>query len=138
MISNWLLGDFSRLLNTTNIEVENSKITPQSMSEFLQLIDRGVISGPAAKAVFEEMFCTGQQPATIVAKKELSQITNASEITSMVEKVISENHDAVADYLSGKEQAVTFLVGQAMRATRGRANPQTVRQALIDNLGEIP
>ena len=134
-VSNWLLGDFSRLVNATNTEVENVKISPKYLAEMLDLVDNGTISGPAAKAVFEEMFHSGKGAGEIIKEKELSQISNADEIREVIKQVMSNNARAIADYTSGKEQALTFMIGQVMKATRGRANPGLVREIIIKELG---
>ncbi|MGQ9546851.1 MAG: Asp-tRNA(Asn)/Glu-tRNA(Gln) amidotransferase subunit GatB [Dehalococcoidia bacterium] len=134
-VSNWLLGDFSRLLNATNTEVENAKITPKHLAELLSLVDNGTISGPVAKAVLEEIFKTGKSASEIVAEKKLSQISDAGEIREVVRRVIGSNAEAVADYTSGKQQALTFIIGQVMKATRGRANPGVVKQIIMEELG---
>jgi len=134
-VSNWLLGDFSRLLNATNTEIENVKISPKHLAEMLDLVDNGTISGPAAKIVLEEMFRTGQRASEIIAEKKLSQISDVGEIREVVKQVIANNSGAVADYASGKQQALTFIIGQVMKATRGRANPGVVREIIIQELG---
>jgi aspartyl-tRNA(Asn)/glutamyl-tRNA(Gln) amidotransferase subunit B len=135
IVSNWLLGDFSRLLNATNIDIENAKIDPKHLADMLVLVDNGAISGPTAKAVFEEMFHTGKGASEIVAEKKLSQISDGGEIREVVKQVIGSNAGAVADYTSGKQQALTFIVGQVMKATRGRANPGVVREIIMQELG---
>jgi len=134
-VSNWLLGDFSRLLNATNTEIENVKISPKHLAEMLGLVDNGTISGPAAKAVFEEMFHSGNVASEIITEKKLSQISDAGEIREVVKQVMANNTSALADYTSGKQQALTFIVGQVMKATRGRANPGMVREIIIEELG---
>jgi len=134
-VSNWLLGDFSRLLHATNIEIENVKISPRHLAEMLGLVDDGTISGPATKAVFEEMFRTGKRASEIITEKKLSQISDADEIKEVVKQVMANNTGAVADYSSGKQQALTFIIGQVMKATRGRANPGVVREIIIQELG---
>jgi aspartyl-tRNA(Asn)/glutamyl-tRNA(Gln) amidotransferase subunit B len=134
-VSNWLLGDFSRLLNATNTEVENVKISPKHLAEMLDLVDNGTVSGPAAKAVLEEMFRTGQRASEIIIEKKLGQISDAGEIREVVKQVMANNTGAVADYASGKQQALTFILGQVMKATRGRANPGVVREIIIQELG---
>lgn len=135
MLSNWLLGDFSRLLNATNTDVENVKISPEHLVEMLNLIDNGTISGPAAKAVFEEMFYGSKRASSIVAEKKLSQISDFAEVRDIVRRAISENATAVADYRAGKEQALTFITGQVMKITKGRANPAVVKEILLQELG---
>jgi len=134
-ISNWLLGDFSRLLNATNTAIENVKISPKHLAEMLGLVDNGTISGPAAKAVFEEMFRSGKGASEIITERKLSQISDAGEIREMVKQVMAKNTSALADYTSGKQQALTFIIGQVMKATRGRANPGMVREIIIEELG---
>jgi aspartyl-tRNA(Asn)/glutamyl-tRNA(Gln) amidotransferase subunit B len=134
-VSNWLLGDFSRLLNTTNTDIRSVRITPQHLSEMLSLVENGTLSGPVAKAVFEEMFHSGRTATEITAEKKLSQISDADEIRGVVKQVMASNKEAVADYSSGKEQALTFIIGQVMKATRGRANPGLVRQVIVQELG---
>ena len=134
-VSNWLLGDFSRLLNATNTEIENAKISPRHLADMLVLVDNGTVSGPAAKVVLEEMFQTGKGASDIIREKKLSQISDASEIKEVVKQVMADNAGAVADYTSGKQQALTFLIGQVMKATRGRANPAVVREIIMQELG---
>jgi aspartyl-tRNA(Asn)/glutamyl-tRNA(Gln) amidotransferase subunit B len=134
-VSNWLLGDISRLLNATNTKIENAKISPKHLAEMLSLVDNGIISGPTAKAVLEEMFRTGKRGSDIITEKRLRQISDADEIREMVKQVMANNTGAVADYTSGKQQALTFIIGQVMKATRGRANPGVVRDIIIEELG---
>jgi aspartyl-tRNA(Asn)/glutamyl-tRNA(Gln) amidotransferase subunit B len=135
IVSNWLLGDFSRLLNATNTGIESARISPKHLADMLVLVDNGVMSGPTAKAVLEEMFQTGKGAGDIIREKKLSQISDASEIKEVVKQVMTDNAGAVADYASGKQQALTFLVGQVMKATRGRANPGVVRDIIMQELG---
>jgi len=135
MVVNWLLGDFSRLLNATNTDIENARIVPSHLAGMLDLVDKGAISGPAAKAVLEEMFKTGKGAEEIIREKKLSQISDASEIKEVVKQVIADNSGAAADYASGKQQALMFLIGQVMKASRGRANPGVVREIIMQELG---
>jgi aspartyl-tRNA(Asn)/glutamyl-tRNA(Gln) amidotransferase subunit B len=135
MVSNWLLGDFSRLLNAADIEIENAKMSPVLLAEMLDLVDKGAVSGPAAKAVFEEMFRTGKAASEIVAEKKLSQISDSSELREVVRQVMADNPKAASDYRAGKQQALTFITGQVMKATRGRANPALVKDILLQELG---
>jgi aspartyl-tRNA(Asn)/glutamyl-tRNA(Gln) amidotransferase subunit B len=134
-LSNWILSDFSRLLNATNMDIENAKISPEHLAEMMDLIDNGTVSGPAAKVVFEEMFHSGKRAGDIVAEKRLSQIGDATEIRDVIKRMVLDNAKAVADYRAGKEQSLTFIMGQVMKATRGRANPVMVREILLQELG---
>lgn len=135
MVSNWLLGDFSRMLNATNTEVENVRTSPGQLVELLKLLDSGNITGPVAKAVFEEMFLTGKEAGAIIREKGLAQISDISQIRETVKHVLASNRAAVSDYLSGKQQALTFIIGQVMKATKGRANPNVVREIIVQELG---
>ena len=132
--SNWLSGDFSRLLHATNIEIGDAKVSPEHVAEMLSLIDKGTIGGPVAKAVFEEMFYTGKRASDIVAEKKLSQISDATDLRNIVKQVLNSNAKAVSDYRTGKEQALTFITGQVMRASGGRANPSLAKEILIQEL----
>ena len=135
-VSNWLLGDFSRLLNATSTEIGDSRVNPEQFCQLLDLMQKGTVTGPAAKQVWEEMFKTGRPAREIIDRQGLSQITDTSEIMEAVDQAIAANKQAVADYNAGKETAVKFLVGQVMRATRGRANPQLATELLKKKLGE--
>ncbi len=137
-VSNWLLGEVSRIINARNIDIDNfrSKVSPGRLCQLLALIQEGSTSGPSAKIVFEEMSSTGGQAADIIAQRGLSQISDAGAIEREVVAVISSNPQAVADYKAGKAPALTFLVGQVMRATRGRANPKLVSELLRKKLEE--
>jgi aspartyl-tRNA(Asn)/glutamyl-tRNA(Gln) amidotransferase subunit B len=134
-VSNWLLGDFLRMLNASNTSIENTRVSPKHLAEMLNLAEKGTLSGPAAKAVFEEMFLSGKKAGDIVAEKGLSQISSSEEIEKIVAEVIDGNSQAVSDYASGKEQALAFLIGQVMKATKGRANPATAKEILLLKLG---
>jgi len=133
-VANWLLGDFSRLLNLTDKEISEAKVGPEDLVELLGLLEQGRLSGPAAKAVFEEMFHTGRKASEIMAEKGLEQISESAALDGTIAQVLEANPQAVADYKKGKKQALTFLVGQVMRQTRGRANPQIVSRILQERL----
>jgi len=129
-IANWVLGEFTRLLNNANIEINQSKITPQKLRLLIDFKERGVINNTTAKEVFEEMFRTGQSADEIIKERGLSQISDAGELEKIAAEVINSNVQPVADYRAGKETALKFLVGQVMKATRGRANAQAVSEVL--------
>lgn len=129
-VSNWLLGDFARLLNLSGIDISQSRVTPDQLVALLDLVDAGTLTGPAAKKVFEEMFHTGKPARDIAAEQGLTQIGDASAVEEVARRVISGNPQAVADFKAGKEQAVKFLVGQIMKETRGRANPKMATEIL--------
>lgn len=135
-VANWLLGEFLRLLNATDTDIKDSRITAERFWGLIDFIERGVISGTTAKIVFEEMFNTGKSAEEIVNEQGLSQISDTSEIEQAVIQVINSNAQPVADFKAGKEQALKFLVGQVMKATRGQANPKLVNELLKRKLEE--
>ncbi|TCO67693.1 Asp-tRNA(Asn)/Glu-tRNA(Gln) amidotransferase subunit GatB [Caldanaerobacter subterraneus] len=136
IVSNWLMGEFARLLNDTGREIDEVPITPDMLIELLKLVDDNVISGSIAKTVFEEMFFTGKNPQIIVEEKGLRQIADEGELRRIVRKVIEENPKSVEDYKKGKEKALGFLVGQVMKETKGKANPQLTNQLLREELSK--
>jgi len=139
-ISNWLLGEASHIINTNNIDFEEfrKKIEPAQTTRITKLNSEGVINTPTAKIVYVEMFQTGKSADEIIAEKGLSQISDTQEIEDTVIEVINSNAQAVADFKSGKEPALKFLVGQVMKATKGRANPTLVNELLKKKLAEGP
>ncbi len=134
-VSNWLLGDFSRLLNATNCDISATRIKPHKLVELVDLIDEGTVSGPVSKSVFEEMFSQGRAPQAIIEEKGLGQISDNAEIENMIDVIIKKNPQAIADYRAGKQQTMGFLIGQVMKVSQGRANPETVKKILIEKLG---
>ncbi|OPX89677.1 MAG: Aspartyl/glutamyl-tRNA(Asn/Gln) amidotransferase subunit B [Pelotomaculum sp. PtaB.Bin104] len=133
-VSNWVMGDLSRLLNAGGVDINNCPIKPGQLSELLQLIEKGTISGKIAKAVFEEMFATGKAAEAIVKEKGLVQISDEGAITAIVEEVIANNPKSVEDFRAGKDRALGFLVGQVMKASKGKANPELVNRLLKERL----
>jgi aspartyl-tRNA(Asn)/glutamyl-tRNA(Gln) amidotransferase subunit B len=133
-ISNWMTGEMFRLLNANDIDIEESKITPEHLVGMLVKINDGALSGSAAKVVFEDMFSTGKSADKIIAEKGLSQISDTKEIEDIIDRVIADNPQPVADFKKGKEKAQSFLVGQIMRLTKGRANPALVNKLLRERL----
>lgn len=129
-VANWMLGDFARLLNAAGIEIADARVSAADLHALVALIEDGTISGKIAKSVFEAMFESGKPPAAIIEELGLSQISAADEIGSIVDAVIAKNDKPVADYRAGKQEALKFLVGQAMRETRGRANPATLTEIM--------
>jgi len=135
-VSNWLLGEFSRLLNLSGVDITETKVKPQQLVELLQMMEKATLSGTSAKEVFQEMFNTGKSASQVVAQKGLTQISDSTEIDGIITQALVSNAQAVADFKAGKAQALTFLLGQVMRASRGRANPQVVRELLQKRLAD--
>ena len=133
-VSNWVLGELTRLLNLTHMDVSEVEIRPNHLVELLDLIDGNTLSSSMAKTVFEEMFNTGQPPKQIVEESGMIQISDVDAIESAVEEVVSANPQPVADYLNGKDTAIRFLLGQVMKVTKGKANPKIASDLLQGRL----
>jgi len=130
VLSNWIMVELLGKLNREDLGIEDSPIGAGQIASLVELIDAGTISGKIAKTVFAEMFRSGRPPEEIVKDKGLVQISDEGELEKIVAEVISAHPDPVADYRSGKEQALGFLVGLVMKATRGKANPGLVNKIL--------
>jgi aspartyl-tRNA(Asn)/glutamyl-tRNA(Gln) amidotransferase subunit B len=132
-VSNWVMGDFARLLNASNLEIGDSKITPSHLAEMLNLIGNGTISGKMAKGLFEEMFETGEDPKKL-AERAGPQISDESAILGIIDQVIESNRDVWDALRAGDEKKFGFLVGQVMKASGGKANPPEVNRLLRDRM----
>ena len=130
-MSNWLLGEVSRIINATGSDINefSKKVSPEKLGGLI-LASHSVVNIATAKSVLEEMFSTGKDAASIISETGLSQISDTETIEAEVVAVISNNRKAVADYKAGKTQSLKFLVGQVMKATKGRANPSLVNELL--------
>ncbi len=136
-VANWMTGELFRLLNAENLPITVSKVSPKGLAELLQLIETGVISNRAAKDVMERMFETGESASAVVQALGLNQISDSSAIERLVDEAIVANPKSVADFRAGKPQAVGFLVGQVMKASRGKANPSIVNRLLQERLAAL-
>ncbi len=135
-VANWMIGDFARLLHAAGLEIDDARVSPASLYDMIGLIAGGTISASSAKSVFEEMFRTGTPPAEVVRELGLQQISGADEIAAIVDQVVAANAKPVAEYRAGKQEALKFLVGQAMRASRGRINAAALTEMLEAKLRE--
>ena len=133
--ANWVTGEFLRLLKEGDVEAGRTKVEPKAMAELIALVEGGTLSASAAKQVFGKLFGTGGSPAEIVKELGLSQISDEDELGGTVDEVIGEHPEAVENFRKGKENALKFLVGQVMRKSKGRANPQVVNELLRERLG---
>ena len=132
--SNWITGELFALLNEKNLEITQSPISAKNLSKLINLIKDGTISGKIAKTVFEMMAEGDKNPIDIVNEKGLKQQSDPKELDKLIEKVINENQDKVKEYKSGKEKLFGFFVGQAMKVSGGKANPQLVNEILKKKL----
>jgi aspartyl-tRNA(Asn)/glutamyl-tRNA(Gln) amidotransferase subunit B len=132
--SNWLTGEVARISNETSVELQQSGLGIAGFVSLLQLVEKGSINTATARTLLEELYAPGGDPAAIVAERGLAQMSDAGELGKLVDEVIGAHANVVADYKGGKQQALQALVGQIMKATKGRANAQTVTQLLRERL----
>ena len=130
MASNWTMVDVLRVVNDQHVAVSDFPISPEKLSEMMNLIVDGTISGKIAKDVFEEMLKTQEAPKTIVEKKGLMQVSDVSAIEKVIDEILSNNKSQVEQYKSGKIQVFGFFVGATMKAMKGKANPKVVNEVL--------
>ncbi len=137
-VGNWIIGPASAIMNQHSVDIGefSHRIAPQRLGGLLALEVKSIISAATAKAVLEEMFDSSKSAESIVNEKGLAQISDTSAIDEQIDLVIKANPQAIADFRAGKEAAIKFLIGQVMRSTRGRANPQVVNELLKKKLGE--
>ena len=135
IVSNWVLSELLRELpGDDEAAIARCPIPPKNLARLLALIDDGTISGKIAKDVFEKMYRSGEDAETIVRREGLVQVADAGALAAVVEQVLAANAPAVEDWKKGKKQSLGFLVGQAMKATQGKANPAIVNQLLLEQL----
>jgi len=133
-LSNWIMSELLRELNRDNRQIEDCPVSPENLSELLQLLDSGVISGKIAKAVFEQMYISGKSARQIVDEKGLVQVSDEAAIESVIDLTLSENPKEVEQFRAGKDKLFGFFVGQVMKKTKGKANPQLVNEILRKKL----
>lgn len=129
--SNWVLGDISRLTNETGKTVQELGIDAGALTDLIAMAEQNKISSSAAKSVFEEMYKTGKSPAEIVKAKGLEQVSDTSALQAIVDQVAAANQKSIDDYRGGKTNALGFLVGQCMKASKGKGNPAIMREMLL-------
>jgi aspartyl-tRNA(Asn)/glutamyl-tRNA(Gln) amidotransferase subunit B len=133
-VANWIMGDMMGYMNANDVEVQQLNVTPEGLGNMIGLIEKGTISIKIAKKVFKEMLEHGGDPVKIVEEQGLVQISDEGEIGRIVDQVLAENPQSVADFKAGKEKAIGFLVGQVMKASKGKANPQMVNQLIRERI----
>jgi len=134
LAKNWIIGDLFASLNDKNISISQSPVTTKKMSQLIDSISSGVISGRTAKEVFEVMKETGEEPNKIIESKGLQQKSDPKELEGIIDKILADNKDKVDQYKSGKDKLFGFFVGQVMKVSGGKANPQLVNQILKKKL----
>ena len=134
MSTNWITGELFALLNEKNLEITQSPISAKNLSKLINLIKDGTISGKIAKSVFELMSNGDKDPQQIIEKKGLKQQSDPKELEKIIDKIIHDNQDKVKEYASGKEKLFGFFVGQVMKNSGGKANPQLANEILKKKL----
>ncbi|MGI5893511.1 MAG: Asp-tRNA(Asn)/Glu-tRNA(Gln) amidotransferase subunit GatB [Candidatus Merdivicinus sp.] len=129
--SNWVLGDVSRLMNETNKPIYDLGIDPKQLAEIISMQEQNKISSSAAKQVFEEMLKTGKTPAELVKELGLEQVSDTGALQAIVDTVVANNQKSIDDYRNGKTNALGFLVGQCMKASKGKGNPALMKEMLL-------
>ena len=133
-VSNWIMGELLRVLKKDDTEVDKCPVPPDHLAELLTIVEKGTISAKMAKEVFEEMYQTGKKASQIVKEKGLKQIDDEGELSTIIGQVLAQNPKEVEAFRAGKEKLFGFLVGQTMRATGGKANPELVNKILREKL----
>ena len=133
-VANWLLSDISKILNEKELEPSDIPFTAEQLAKLVELIEKGTISSAIGKKVVTELFENPKDPEKIIKEKGWIQISDEGAIKEVVEKVIAANPQSVADFKAGKDKAIGFLVGQAMKETKGKANPQMLNKMFLEEL----
>ena len=133
-VANWLLSDVSRILNEKEMEADQIPFTAEQLAKMIVLIDKGTISSAIGKKVLEELFENPKDPEEIIKEKGWIQISDEGAIKEVVLKILEANPQSIADFKAGKDKAVGFLVGQAMKETKGKANPQMLNKMFLEEL----
>ena len=135
-VNNWIISDISRVLNEKELESTEIPFTAQNLGDLVKLIDAGTISSSIGKKVLEELFNEPKSPEEIIKEKGWIQISDEGAIKEVVLKILEANPQSVADYKAGKEKALGFLVGQAMKETKGKANPQMLNKMFVEEINK--
>lgn len=133
-LCNWILRDLLSYLNENKISLEHCKITPEILAEFINVLDQGIINSKVAQDVFSEMAETGKYPSIIIQEKDLKQIGSQEELENIIKEVLLNNQKIVEQYKSGNTKLFMFLVGQSMKATKGKGNPAIIQDILTNLL----
>lgn len=132
--TNWLMGDISAHMNKQQLELNDLKVTPESLAKMTKLIEEGTLSSKLAKKVITELMKQGGDPEKIVKEKGLVQISDENQLREIITEILNENEQSIVDYKNGKDRALGFLVGQVMKKTKGQANPPMVNKILKEEI----
>ena len=133
---NWVIGELSAFLNKGNLNIQDSKVDAKNLGNLILRIEDKTISNKMAKEIFEEMWNSSKTPDEIISSKGLQQVTDEKEILALIDKSIEENPKQVEQFKSGKDKLLGFFVGQVMKSSQGKANPQQVNELIKKRLEE--
>ncbi len=134
IVSNWIMNEVLRMTNELNLQADELVLSPQHLAEVIQMVDQGTVNNATAKAVLTKVQETGKTPAAIVEEEGLAQVSDDAKLQAAIDKVLAENPDEVSGYRGGKEGLLGWFMGQVMRETRGKADPQLTRELLQKSL----
>lgn len=134
-MANWVIGDISAWLNKNNMSIEESSLTPAAAAELVNVIHEGKISGKQGKEIFEDVM-QGRKPSDVIKEKGMEQVSDDSALLEMVSSVLDANPQSIEDYKNGKDRAIGFLVGQVMKASKGKANPKKTNELIRSELAK--
>ncbi len=134
LAANYMITELRKHMISENHEVRDIKIIPENYAELICIISAGKINSSVAQTVLTEMYKNGGDPSQIIEERNLTQMDNDDELSKIIDEIISKNEKSVVDFKSGKENALKFLIGQTMKETKGRANPQKVQEIIKNKL----
>lgn len=134
LLSNWVMGDVLRRLKEEDMEIEALHVSPKDLADLILMVKDGKINNNTGKKVLRDMFETGKSPEIIVKEQGLIQISDEGALEKVVERILDANPQSIEDYKNGKDRAIGFLMGQIMKETKGKANPQMVNKMLLDKI----
>lgn len=134
LLSNWVMGDVLRRLKEEDMEIEALHVSPKDLADLILMVKDGKINNNTGKKVLRDMFETGKSPEIIVKEQGLIQISDEGALEKIVERILDANPQSIEDYKNGKDRAIGFLMGQIMKETKGKANPQMVNKMLLDKI----
>ncbi|MGL6106396.1 Asp-tRNA(Asn)/Glu-tRNA(Gln) amidotransferase subunit GatB [Romboutsia sp.] len=132
--ANWILSDILKILNAKNLEADDITMDPKYLADLIKIIEKGKISNTVGKEILTEIFESNKSPETIIEEKGLGQINSSEELEKLVDEVLAKNPKSIEDFKAGKQQATLFLMGQVMKASKGKANPQIAKKLIDDKL----
>ena len=131
---NWMIGELSRVTKEKDVSIRNLNVSAEHLAQLINLLEKKTISSGVGKKVVEEMLSSGKSPQVIVEEQNLAQVSDEGELEKMVEELIANNPDQVEQYRSGKTKIISFFIGQMMKATKGKSNPEVLNKLLREKL----